>query len=304
LATPREIRRRILTIGNLGQVTRALQAVAASKARRARDAAQATRPYSHAAWEFIVDLSAASKPKAETHPLLSRREPVRQVAIVLISGERGLCGAYNHNVVHTAIDFAEKLGVPVRYITVGRRGHDFLWRSGRQIVARFQGMPAVPGIADVRPIARAAMDEFLEERADEVYLARTDFVNLLTHRPVVQRLLPLVPTELDTQVMAEYVVETAPSPVREYIFEPDAATILNEVLPRFTELQVWQAIRESEASEHAARMVAMRNATENAAALADELTLDYNKARQQSITSELLDIAGGAEALAQASEWR
>jgi F-type H+-transporting ATPase subunit gamma len=300
LATPREIRRRITTIGNLGQVTRALQAVAASKARRARDAALATRPYSHAAWEFIIDLSAASAEKL--HPLLSRREPVKQVAIVLISGERGLCGAYNHNIVRTATEFAEKLGVPVRYITVGRRGHDFLWRSGCEIVAQFDGMAAVPNIGDVRPIARAAMEEFLEGRADEVYLARTDFVNLLTHRPVVQRLLPLLPTALESQVMAEYVIEVTPSPVREYIFEPDAVTILDEVLPRFTELQVWQAIRESEASEHAARMVAMRNATENAAALADELTLDYNKARQQSITSELLDIAGGAEALAQASE--
>ena len=222
--------------------------------------------------------------------------------MVLISGDRGLCGAYNHNIVRTADDFARRHGVPVRYITVGRRGRDHLWRADENIVAEFESLPAAPTMADVSPITRAAVDEFLEQRADEVYLARTDFVNLLTQRPVIQRLLPLRPTDLDTQVMAEYVVDVQPAPMEDVIFEPDPATILEAVLPRFTELQVYQAILEAQASEHAARMVAMRNATENAAALADDLTLEYNKARQQSITRELLDVAGGAEALAQAAE--
>jgi len=299
LATPREIRRRILSISNLGQVTRALQAVAASKVRRAQEAAAATRAYAQRAWEFVASISSVTD--EELHPLLTRRSPVEHVTVVLISGERGLCGAYNHNVVRTAEDFAQKRGLPVRYISVGRRGRDHLWRAGEQIVAEFEGLPAAPSMADITPIARAAMDEFLEQRADEVYLARTDFINLLKQRPVIQRLLPLRPSEFETQVMAEYIVDTKPAPAEDYIFEPDAATVLESVLLRFTELQVYQALLEAQASEHAARMVAMRNATENAWALVDELTLLYNKARQQSITRELLDIAGGAEALTQAA---
>jgi F-type H+-transporting ATPase subunit gamma len=298
VSTAREIKRRIQSVSNLGQVTRALQAVAASNVRRAQEATLATRAYTHAAWEVIVNLGAAAD---ETlHPLLTRRAPVKRVLIVLMSGDRGLCGAYNQNVVRTARDFVNRCGLPTHYITVGRRGRDIVWRMGKEIAAEFHGLPAVPSLTDVSAIARAATDDFLEERADEVYLARTDFVNLLVQKPVIQRLLPFRPTELDTQAMMDYVVDVQPARVVEYIYEPDVSTILETVLPRFTELQVYQAVLEAHASEYAARMVAMRNATDNAAALADDLTLDYNKARQQSITTELLDIAGGAEALAQA----
>jgi F-type H+-transporting ATPase subunit gamma len=282
----------------MAQVTRALQAVAASKARKAQAAAVATRAYAQSAWQVIVHLAAASE--EGLHPLLTRREPVERTLIVLIAGDRGLCGAYNQNVVRTALDFVERRGTPVRYITVGRRARDIMWRMGAEVVAEFHDLPVVASLADVSAIARAAIDEFLEGRVDEVYLARTDFVNLLVQRPLIQRLLSLSPTELEEAAMMEYVVDVQPAPVAEYIYEPDAATILEAVLPRFTELQVYQAVLEAQASEHAARMVAMRNATENAAALVDDLTLDYNKARQRTITREILDIAGGAEALAQA----
>ena len=175
-----------------------------------------------------------------------------------------------------------------------------MWRMGVEIVAEFHGLPAVPSLVDVSATARAAIDEFLEGRADEIYLARTDFVNLLVQKPVIQRLLPLHPTEMEMLAMMEYVVDVRPAQVVEYIYEPDVCTVLEAILPRFTELQVYQAVLEAHASEYAARMVAMRNATENAAALVDELTLDFNKARQQAITREILDIAGGAEALTQA----
>jgi len=236
------------------------------------------------------------------HPLLTRRAPVERILIVLIAGDRGLCGAYNQNVVRTALDFIARRGIPVRYITVGRRARDIMWRMGAEVVAEFHDIPVVASLSDVSAIARAAIDEFLEGRVDEVHLARTDFVNLLVQRPVIQRLLPLSPAEPEEmQAMMEYIVDVQPAPVIEYIYEPDAATILEAVLPRFTELQVYQAVLEAQASEHAARMVAMSNATENAAALVDDLTLDYNKARQQAITREILDIAGGAEALTQAS---
>jgi F-type H+-transporting ATPase subunit gamma len=301
VATQREIRRRIQSIRNLGQVTRALQAVAASKVRRAQAAALATRPYASAAWEVIVNLGAVAD---ETlHPLLARRMPVERVLVVLITGDRGLCGAYNQNVVRTAQDFVRRRGLPTSYVTVGRRGRDLIWRMGEKVVAEFHDLPAVPGLADVSAISHAAIDEFLEGRVDEVYLARTDFVNMLVQRPVIQRLLPLCPAELarfgeEELAMVEYIVDVQPARVLEYIYEPGASTILETVLPRFTELQVYQAVLEAQASEHAARMVAMRSATENAGALVEDLTLEYNKARQQSITRELLDIAGGAEALA------
>jgi F-type H+-transporting ATPase subunit gamma len=306
VATAREIRRRIQSIRNLGQVTRALQAVAASKVRKAQAAVLATRAYAQSAWQVIVHLAAASD--EALHPLLTERAPVEHTLIVLIAGDRGLCGAYNQNIVRTALDFVERRGLPTRYITVGRRGRDLMWRMGMEIVAEFHNLPAVPSLADISAIARAATDEFLEGRADEVYVARTDFVNLLVQHPVIQRLLPLYPSESvrpaeleDMQAMMEYIVDVQPAPVTEYIYEPDAATVLEAVLPRFTELQVYQAVLEAQASEHAARMVAMRNATDNAAVLVDDLTLDYNKARQRTITREILDIAGGAEALAQAS---
>jgi F-type H+-transporting ATPase subunit gamma len=301
VATAQEIRRRIQSVRNMAQVTRALQAVAASKVRKAQAAVLATRAYSQSAWQVIVHLAAAS---AEAlHPLLTRRAPVERILVVLIAGDRGLCGAYNQNVVRTALDFIERRGIPVRYITVGRRARDIMWRMGAEVVAEFHDIPVVASLSDVSAIARAAIDEFLEGRVDEVHLARTDFVNLLVQRPVIQRLLPLSPAEPEEmQAMMEYIVDVQPAPVIEYIYEPDAATILEAVLPRFTELQVYQAVLEAQASEHAARMVAMSNATENAAALVDDLTLDYNKARQQAITREILDIAGGAEALAQASE--
>jgi F-type H+-transporting ATPase subunit gamma len=306
VATAREIRRRIQSIGNLGQVTRALQAVAASNVRKAQNAVLATRAYAHAAWELIVHLGAVTE--QTLHPLLTRRVPVENVLLVLISGERGLCGAYNQNIVRTALDFAKRRGLPVRYITVGRKGRDILWRMGKEIVAEFHGLPPVPRMVDISPIARTAIEEFLEGRADEIYLARTDFVNLLVQKPVIQRLLPLCSPDApffapgldeaeDVQAMMEYIVDVDLAQVAEYIYEPDISTILESILERFTELQVYQAILEAHASEYAARMVAMRNATENAATLVDDLTLDYNKARQKGITMELLDIAGGAEAL-------
>lgn len=285
MATAREVRRRIKSISNLGQVTRALQAVAASNVRKAQAAALATRPYANAAWEVIINLGAAAD--ESLHPLLARRTPVERVLVVLMAGDRGLCGVYNQSIVRAAQDFVGRWGLPARYITVGRRGRDMVWRAEAEIMAEFHDLPAVPGLTDVSAIARAAIDEFLEERVDEVYLARTDFVNMLVQRPVIQRLLPLCPTELDAQAVSEY------------IYEPDVSTVLDIALPRFTELQVYQAVLEAHASEFAARMVAMRNATENAAALVDDLTLIYNKARQRAITRELLDIAGGAEALEQ-----
>jgi len=300
LATLHEIRRRINSVKNIGQVTRAMQAVSASKMQRAQAQVKATRAYAEKAWEVLTHLAAQREVGEELHPLLQVR-PLHTVVLVVLTGERGLCGAFNHNIISKAIDFIETSEWPVKLVTVGRKGRDFMHRRGEDIVAEFTAIPDRPRLVDVTPIARVAIDGFLEGRFDQVYLAYSDFINVLNQQPTVKRLLPIMPSEIETQAMAEeYVEGVRLRPATEYIYEPDSCSILDGVLPRFTELQIYQAILESIASEHSARMVAMRNASDNAEELVEGLTLDFNKARQRAITLEIMDIAGGAEALAQA----
>jgi F-type H+-transporting ATPase subunit gamma len=213
---------------------------------------------------------------------------VKHIGVVLFTADRGLAGAFNTNMIRRAVEFTRAQSQPVSFITVGRKGRDFLLRYGFDVHAEFTGIPDRPALLDVLPVARIGVDNFLLGSWDEVYLAYTDFVNTLVQRPKVMRLLPLEP-----------VWETGQPGSVDYIYEPDPTSILDQVLPRFTELQIYQSLLESIASEQSARMVAMRNARESAQDLIASLTLRYNKARQESITTELLDIAGGAEALAQ-----
>lgn len=297
MATAREIKRRIRSVKNIAQVTGALEAVSASKVRRAQERTLATRAYANAAFEIMLNLGAQHANNMQ-HLLLDPRTSVKEIVVVLVSSDRGLAGPYNTNIVRKTIDFEKQHDQPVRYITVGRKGRDLMLRRGAQIVADFSDMADAPDIVEVTPIARVFMDDFLSGGVDEVYLAYTDFVNTLTQVPSIRRILPLQPTETGLeQVEVSYEERTGTS--AGYAFEPGPEAILDEILPRFTELQLYQAILEAQASEHSARMVAMRNATENANALVDDLTLSYNKARQLAITSEMLDIVGGAEALAQ-----
>ena len=299
MATVREIRRRIKSVRNIAQITRAMQAVAASRMRRAQEAVLATRPYAQRAWTLLTHLAARRGETEEMHPFLQVR-PVNRVALVLLTSDRGLCGAFNSNIIRQALEYIKALPVPVDVVAVGRKGRDAMLRRGQSLVAEFSDLPARPLLLDVTPCTRIVLDGFLDGTYDAVWLAYTDFINTLRQEPVVKRLLPLTPTEMEKQAMAEYVDEAEAIEVPEYIYEPDPRTILDTVVPRFTELQVYQVVLESIASEHSARMVAMRNATENAEALTQDLQLTYNKARQQAITSEIMDIAGGAEALAQA----
>ena len=301
MATVREIRRRIKSVKNIAQVTRAMQAVSASRMRRAQEAVLATRPYAQRAWTLLMHLAAQRVEQEEMHPLLQAR-PVTKVALLLLTSDRGLCGAFNANIIRLALEYIQALPVEADVVTVGRKGRNTMLRRGQSLVAEFSDLPAQPVLADVTPIARVALDGFRDGTYDAVWLAYTDFINTLRQVPVIKRLLPLTPTEMEKQALAEYVEDTAPETVEvpEYIYEPDPRTILDTVLPRFTELQVYQAVLESIASEHSARMVAMRNATDNAESLTQDLQLTYNKARQRAITREIVDIAGGAEALAQA----
>ncbi len=291
MATAREIRRRIRSVKNIRQITRALEAVSASKVRRAQDAVQGTRPYASKARQLLADVAALAGGETR-HPLLTRRDVVNSAYILLITSDRGLCGAFNTNVAREAFDFARDYGKPVSYVTIGRKGRDFLHRRGRNIVAEFANLPARPGLLDTTAATRTLIQDFLDGKCDEVYLAYTEFRSMVSQRPVIRRLLPLAAEEL-----AGDLPKGGPRPA--YDFEPGPVEILDSLLPRLTEMQVYVAVLESLASEHAARMVAMRNATDSASDLIFSLTLSYNKARQQGITNELLDIAGGTSALEQ-----
>jgi len=270
--------------------------VAASKMRRAQEQVLATRPYTEKAWQILGNLANQQGLDEQVHPLLEVREEVKAVGILLITADKGLCGSYNHNMIQAVARFIRELSYPVRLVTVGKRGRDAMWRMGQQIVAEFSGLPPRPGMLDITPIAHTVMDGFFSGQWDVVYLAHTDFINTLFQRPAIWQLLPIRPLHLGVMPVSEHRGPQAPARLVEYIYEPDPRTILDTVLPRFTELQIYQAILESLASEHSARMVAMRNATENANELLGDLTLTYNRARQEAITSEMLDIVGGAEA--------
>lgn len=301
MANVREIRRRIKSVRNIGQVTRALEAVSASKVRKAQAQVLASRPYAQHAWEVLVNV-AAQGGGVPLHPLLEVRPNPRNITILLISGDRGLAGAYNTGVFRVALEFANRLcrdECSVRWIAVGRKGRDALLRARQNVVAEFSNLPADPTIQSVGPIARTVIDDFLSHAADQVFIAYTDFINTLAQRPVVRNLLPLSQFDGGNQAVRELIKRgpTVTTQGREYLYEPSPGAILEEVLPRFTALQIYQAILEGLASEHSARMIAMRNASENAEALAADLQLTYNKARQLAITGEILDIVGGVEAL-------
>lgn len=292
MASAREMRLRIRSIKNISQVTRALEAVSASKVRKAVAAVLTTRAYATKAWQILVHI-AGQPGHASLHPLLTRRPQVRNLLVVVISGDRGLAGAYNSNIIRFVSQQFDRSKIPVRYVAVGRKGRDMLFRRRKQVMAEFSALPAAPSFADVSAIGRLAVSEFLKEEVDEVYLVYTDFISMARQVPVVKKLLPL-----ETGEAADRVQDFAHSQLTAtYIYEPAEDELLDEIIPRFTALQVYQAILESLASEHAARMVAMRNATDNAVELTAHLQLEYNKVRQQTITNDLLDIVGGAEAM-------
>jgi F-type H+-transporting ATPase subunit gamma len=293
MPSAREARLRIKSIKNIAQVTRALQAVSASKVRKAMQAVANTRPYANKAWQVLVHM--AKQPGRESlHPLLTRRQEVKSVVAVVITGDRGLAGAYTTNIIRHTLQRFNNFPAPVRYITVGRKGRDLLLRRRKEVIAEFSNLPAAPVYANVSAIGRIAVEEFLAGRADEVYLVYTDFISMARQITRIKKLLPLEIEKTQEEMGAFQPAHKAPAT---YLYEPSEAEILNLIVPSFTGLQVYEAVLESLASEHAARMVAMKNATDSAKELAGALQLEYNKSRQQSITNEMLDIAGGAEAL-------
>ncbi len=286
MPTIRQIRNRIRSIRNIAQVTRAMEMISASKMRRAQSAVLASRSYADKAREVLTYVATEPGRSKNLHPLLEEREKINGIAVILFTTSRGLAGAYDVNITRKTVDFMNEQRAPVRLLTVGKRGRDLMRRMGKPIIADFTGMSDRPQLAQITALSRAAQDEFLQGRVDQVYVAYTDFVNVLRQIPTIRRILPIERAE-----------EKRAGPQAVYLYEPSAEQILAAVLPRFVEVQIYQALLESIASEHAARMVAMRNATDNANELINSLTLLRNKVRQTAITKEMLDIVGGAEAL-------
>ncbi len=282
MASQRDIRRRIGAVKNIKQITRAMQFVAASKLKRAQDSTLSARPYSDVIDEVLADL--ATVLSGEDHPLLAEREGGKRL-IVLVTTDRGLAGPLNTNTIRFAArEITERPG-DLTVVTVGRKGRDSMRRAGVPLEAHFPGFGDRPTFADVIPLARLITDDFLEGKISRVDVIYSRFVSTLTQKPDLDKLLPIEPSE-----------DTEGIPGNQFIFEPDAATVLRELLPRYVATRLFQAVLEAKASEESSRMVAMKNATENAEELIEDLTLSYNKVRQSNITREMIEIASGANA--------
>ena len=282
MASQRDIRRRIGAVRNIKQITRAMQFVAASKLKRAQDATLAARPYSEVIDEVLADL--ATVLSGEDHPLLAEREGGKRL-LVLVTTDRGLAGPLNTNTIRFAAREITDHPGDFAVVTVGRKGRDSMRRAGVPLEAHFAGFGDRPAFADVIPLARLITDDFLEGKIDRVDIIYSRFVTTLTQKPEMDRLLPIEPSE-----------DTEGIPGNQFIFEPDAATVLTQLLPRYVATRLFQAVIEAKASEESSRMVAMKNATENAEELIEDLTLSYNKVRQSNITREMIEIASGANA--------
>jgi F-type H+-transporting ATPase subunit gamma len=285
LANTRLIRRRIKGIQATAKITRAMEMIATLKMRRAQERGLAGRPYSDKISQVLAALSALSRGTEAPHPLL-RSRPVNKIAVVHITPDRGLCGGLNANINRLTAHFILEQSVPVSLITVGRKGREFMRRYQRDIRAEFSQLGDQPSLLDTLPISHIVIEDYSEGVVDQVYLAYTQFISTMVQRPFMKRVLPVEPAAIPRAQNVDY------------IYEPNPQAVLGELLPRFVEMQIYHAILESIASKQSAQMVAMRNATDNANELIEDLTLMYNKARQESITTELLDITGGAAALA------
>ncbi|MCU0506127.1 MAG: ATP synthase F1 subunit gamma [Chloroflexi bacterium] len=285
MASQRDIRRRIGAVRNIKQITRAMQFVAASKLKRAQDATLAARPYSDKIDEVIADL--AQVLSGDDHPLFTKREDGRRL-IVFITTDRGLAGPLNTNAIRFALrEIVEhgEAGGELSLVTVGRKGRDAMRRAKLPVEAHFSGFGDRPTFADVTALARLVTDDFLGGDYNRVDVIYTRFVSTLVQRPTMDQLLPMEPHE-----------DTIGIPGNQFIFEPSPTAVLQQLLPRYIATRLYQAVLENTASEWSSKMIAMKNATESAEELIDDLTLSYNKVRQANITREMIEIASGASA--------
>ncbi len=296
MPSTREVRRRIRSVKNTAQITKAMQMVASSKMRRAQDRVQEARPYSEQLRALVSRLANATGDDLGEGVALLKQRPIRTIGLIVITPDRGLCGALPSNINRKALSVAlEQQNVQaqqgqrpqIEFVAVGRKGRDFIVRSGQNLIAEFVNYGDKPTLNDARAIAQVAVDSFLKGEADVVYLVYPKFVNTVTQQPTAIQLLPVQPPTSENNEQKTV----------EYIYEPDARSIFEALVPRYVDVLVYQALLETIASFYSAQMVAMKNATDNAQDLIEDLTLAYNKARQTSITTQILEVVSGANAL-------
>lgn len=291
MPTIRQLKRRITSVKNTQKITNALQLVAASKMRRAQDRALQAEPYSSKLRSVLAGLAATvgAGQGERIHPLLASR-PVRNIAVLHITPDRGLCGGLNSNLNRSAGTFVGAQHEPVSVVAVGKKGRDFFVRAHVHVTAEFTELGDYPSAADTLAIGRVLVDDYVNGNIDRAYISYPELVSTAVQRPIIRQLLPIeTPTNEDA---------AAPTGMQaQYIFEPSPEEVLARLLPRYIEMQIYEAVLQNAASFQSAQMVAMKNATDNAGDITRELTLTYNKARQEQITKELLDIVGGAAAL-------
>ena len=283
MASLKQIRRRIASVKSTQQITKAMKMVAAAKLRRAQENIIKARPYSLKLREVIRDLAAYTE--RERHPLLAIREP-EKVAIMIVTADRGLCGSFNSNIIRRAVDVIKSEDTDdIRLINVGRKGHDFFRKRGYNIIQRHIELFRDLHFGNAASIGKSVTDLYVQEELDRVYLVYNEFKSAVQQKVIVEQLLPIIPEPPGEGFAFDF------------LYEPSSAAVLDGILPRYINVQLWRVLLESNAAEQGARMTAMENATENADELIDDLTLHYNKARQAAITKELLEVVSGAEGL-------
>ena len=281
----RVIRRRIRSVQNTAKITGAMEMIAASKMRRAQQRVLAGRPYARKMQQVLANLAGHVSDSESSHPLLQKRE-VKTVQFVHITPDRGLAGGLNSNLNRKATQFILEEKVKVTLVTIGKKGRDFMVRHGQDVQAVFTDLSDHVAMGDILPVSKIVTQNYTNGTVDKVYLLYAQYVSTAVQQPTLQQLLPV-----------EAPVAEKGARSVDYIYEPDTQAVLAALLPRFVDMQIYQAMLEANASEQSARMVAMRNATDNAQEMVDDLTLELNKARQAMITGELLDITGGVVAL-------
>jgi F-type H+-transporting ATPase subunit gamma len=313
----KEIQRRIKSVNNTGKITRAMEMVSAAKMRKSTDKVLHIRPYAHAAWSVLTNLARSFD--QYKHGLLEVRE-VKKVLIVVITSNRGLCGSFN---AHIMKKVREEVNNPARlkinrigekkieshiddkdlvidFVTVGRKGESLVGHLGREIIASFPDLTYLPSIDQVRPLSKVVIDEYLEKKYDKVVIAYTDYISAVTQEPKIRQILPISKVDLEKQIAEMDNIAKdfgLKKPLTEYKVEPSPKEVLTHVFPRLIEMQLYHAILESNASKESARMVAMKNATDAAKEMSNDLTLAYNQIRQSKITQEIAEISAGSAAL-------
>ena len=290
MATLRDIKRKIDAVKKTQQITRAMNMVAASKLRTTQQQLDQFVPYATQLTEIMNRVAAGVEP--EGFPLLMAHEEVVKVELISLSADRGLCGAFNTNLIAAADKFIqgkEQEGLELSLTQLGRKGRDYFRRRKRPLRVFHEGMLNKPNYADASALGQEVIDLFLSHEVDEVYVCYAEFINIVTQRPVIKKLLPIAPETMEEEGQEQELLE--------YIFEPSREGVLNDLLPNYINLQLLEVFFQTAVSEHAARMAAMDNAVNNCKEMVRDLTLVYNKARQAAITAELMDIVGGVEAL-------